>query len=743
MNRKATILTTIVVLSFLWAGSLRASRIVYVDVNATGSVNDGSSWIQAFTDLQEAILNVTMSPAGQQATEIWVAKGIYKPDPGPGSDPRRSFQLIDGVAIYGGFSGLETERSQRDPNAHGTILSGDLAGNDTPQADPCGLTPEASWSENSYHVVYSYDNNETAILDGFTITAGHARGSDPNKPDWDEYGGGMVVGSGTPTIVNCRFIENRADYGACISTRDNGSPVVTGCEFRDNAAIYHAGVLYIHEGNPRLTGCLLVNNEAQHGLGGAIFNNSGNEPTITNCTFLDNKALEFAGGAVYNHLLSDARVIDCNFLGNEAWLGGAIFNDAFSFPVISDCNFVGNEAVQGWGGAIFNTGGSECDMTRCRFSDNKALEQSGGAIFNDQGSSVIVIDCNFLGNEAQWGGAVCNEGESLVLVSDCNFLDNQASWGAGLYNNRSGVSVVSCAFRGNHAQTSGGGLYNYQGAPALNECAFAGNIASYGAGIYNDQSDANVVDCEFSGNDAETSGGAIYNGNNAASISACRFVGNHARYGGGLYNYRAAASLVRCGSIRNKAGHSGGAVRNEDCSSFRAVHCLFADNEVSPDGGATGYGGAVLIYGQSVKCSATFTLCTFTGNRASVGNQILCDSQKVAFPSDVRLTNCILWDQGPKVYKYDSTTVTIRYTDVAGGQSQAASPSLGLTWGPGNTSTDPQFTAPNEDNYRLKPGSPCISRLLRAPRYLIASRRMRLLSSSRRKPIFSGVQSLR
>jgi hypothetical protein len=74
----------------------------------------------------------------------------------------------------------------------------------------------------------------------------------------------------------------------------------------------------------------------------------------------------------------------------------------------------------------------------------------------------------------------------------------------------------------------------------------------------------------------------------------------------------------------------------------------------------------------------------------------------------VRLTNCILWDQGPKVYKYDSTTVTIRYTDVAGGQSQAASPSLGLTWGPGNTSTDPQFTAPNEDNYRLKPGSPCI-----------------------------------
>jgi hypothetical protein len=91
-----------------------------------------------------------------------------------------------------------------------------------------------------------------------------------------------------------------------------------------------------------------------------------------------------------------------------------------------------------------------------------------------------------------------------------------------------------------------------------------------------------------------------------------------------------------------------------------------------------------------------------------VGNLILCDSQNRAFPSDVGLANCILRGQGPQVYTYDSTTVTIRYTDVAGGQSQAASPSSGLTWGPGNTSADPQFTAPSEDNYRLKPSSPCI-----------------------------------
>jgi hypothetical protein len=78
---------------------------------------------------------------------------------------------------------------------HETILSGDVGteGNDT---------------DNSYHVFYhplgtALDN--TAILDGFTITGGNADGDYPH-----ERGGGMYNDASSPTLTNCTFAGNSA-----------------------------------------------------------------------------------------------------------------------------------------------------------------------------------------------------------------------------------------------------------------------------------------------------------------------------------------------------------------------------------------------------------------------------------------------------------------------------------------------------------------------------------------------------
>ena len=91
------------------------STVLYVDKDANG-MGDGTSWTNAYTDLGEALV-------GQHSfNEVWVAEGTYLP-----GEIRASFFLLPpNVSVYGGFSGNETTRSQRDILANPTILSGDI-----------------------------------------------------------------------------------------------------------------------------------------------------------------------------------------------------------------------------------------------------------------------------------------------------------------------------------------------------------------------------------------------------------------------------------------------------------------------------------------------------------------------------------------------------------------------------------------------------------------------------------------
>ena len=90
---------------------------IYVDANATGT-NNGTSWTNAFTELHAAT-----ALAGYGA-QIWIADGTYYPT--SSTNRNISFQINNGVEIYGGFAGGETSISQRDWVANPTILSGDI-----------------------------------------------------------------------------------------------------------------------------------------------------------------------------------------------------------------------------------------------------------------------------------------------------------------------------------------------------------------------------------------------------------------------------------------------------------------------------------------------------------------------------------------------------------------------------------------------------------------------------------------
>ncbi|MEO6133319.1 MAG: right-handed parallel beta-helix repeat-containing protein, partial [Saprospiraceae bacterium] len=83
---------------------LPSTAQIFVKQDATG-ILDGTSWANAYTDLQKAI------DGSNPGDQIWIAAGTYFPK-GPTPDSSH-FLVVKPVEIYGGFTGNETSLSER------------------------------------------------------------------------------------------------------------------------------------------------------------------------------------------------------------------------------------------------------------------------------------------------------------------------------------------------------------------------------------------------------------------------------------------------------------------------------------------------------------------------------------------------------------------------------------------------------------------------------------------------------
>ncbi|NOT02109.1 MAG: hypothetical protein HOP29_15965 [Phycisphaerales bacterium] len=335
--------------------------VIHVDAGASGA-NDGSSWTDAHTSLQDALAHALV--VGRHA-EIWVAAETYTPDRGTRIAPANrtaTFQLLNGVTIYGGFAGNETALSQRDVNANVTILSGEPFGDDSPVActqnsadcDSFGglcsngfcITPGNN-AGNSYHVVTGSGTDATAILDGFTITAGNANGAPPN-----DGGAGMYNDAGSPTVVRCTFTGNSAVNGGGMRNVNNSSPTVTDCTFLGNHASDGGGVNVAFNSNPTITNCTFTGNSAD--FGGGLSVQSAGAPILTNCTFAGNSAVVF-GGAIANH--NGAPLVTNGILWGNSDPGGT--DESAQIHSVGGAPVVDYSIVQGgWTGAGGTANGS-------------------------------------------------------------------------------------------------------------------------------------------------------------------------------------------------------------------------------------------------------------------------------------------------------------------------------------------------------------------------------------------------
>jgi predicted outer membrane repeat protein len=263
-----------------------------VNAAATGG-NDGTSWANAYTSLPSALT------AANSGDEIWVASGTYRPT--TTTNRSVSFALKNGVGVYGGFLGTETSRSQRDPAANVTILSGDIG------------TPGTS-SDNSYHVVTA-DSTVTAsaVLDGFTITGGNADGLSASNQD---RGGGMWVNSGAPTVSHCIFTSNSASEKGGGIRVTNGSPVIDGCTFISNSGGAGGGGIGTGSGSAFTVKNTVFRGNSTVSSGGAGLE-AASGVTAVNCVFQNNSG----NGLLY---ITGGTVINSSFTGNSSY--GVAFN---------------------------------------------------------------------------------------------------------------------------------------------------------------------------------------------------------------------------------------------------------------------------------------------------------------------------------------------------------------------------------------------------------------------------------
>jgi hypothetical protein len=286
------------------------------------------------------------------------------------------------------------------------------------------------------------------------------------------------------------------------------------------------------------------------------------------------------------------------------------------------------------------------------------------------------------------GGIYCGDFSSPT-IDNCVISENSAdemhgpAFGGGIYSSRGSPVISSCIIFENRAGRGGygAGISIGSGSPVIRECIVSGNVARgiymgspmyrgyffSGNRIYNKGSGSPVI-ADAGEEILSAGGGGIYVGDGSPLISDCvvfdnKNIGDGSFGGGGIY-----------------IGNGNGSITN--CIVFRNTICPLI---------GSGRGGGI-------RCSCcTITNCTITQNSFDNAPSEWVYGAGVSCSPAAQIVNTIVWNNSVEVEEVEGFPV-IKYSDIKGGYS-----------GEGNIDTDPLFADPENDNYHLRAGSPCIN----------------------------------
>lgn len=379
-----------------------------------GGSGDGSAWNNALSSLNEAVNTAkTLKNYLNEDCNIWLKSGEY--------DISDTLNL-NGISIYGQFSGTEQILSQRDSKSTDTTKITNFSGN--------------------FHYFFNVTGKVT--VDGITINSPYPYFNINDTHEDYLTSGIFTIREADFVLSNSKFsnirasIDNQVVYGGVLNIIDSKTKI-SNCSFIDIHSNYGSGgTIFALDSNLEITASTFAQSVANRG--GAIFANQtdgkSSALTIKNCTFTNNiaqKSRDYSyGGAIYN-LKGDLNIDNCLFSMNESL---SVFDS--------------------YGGAIWNSGNAQITNSRffnnysessCNYGTNgKSL---GGAIYNTDGEMLLANDL-FIGNKVNISQYCSADAAYTVLDGVDAYNDNNGKMKISYsffdkknYSNRDGQAKIS------------------------------------------------------------------------------------------------------------------------------------------------------------------------------------------------------------------------------------------------------------------------------------------------------------
>lgn len=304
---------------------------VFVKLDAHGA-NNGTSWIDAYTNLDSAIQKTS---SGQ----IWVAAGTYKPSLMATNFNFPTFTIAKNISLFGGFSGNEFSLNQRNIANNPTILSGDV-----------GIVGDSTDNTPRVITITGTNIDSTCILDGFTVVRACYR----NYAGFDYDNAAIYISTGnqnsTPVIRNCTIRDNFGTYGAGIYVTNSQALIINNF-ITNNVAYEGAGIYLDYAGNAKIVSNRITNNKCVGGFthlsGGGIQIQAYCAPYIYG-NLIDNNMVGHYGGGICIESNYSATITNNIISNNRSNTGGGIYIDFTATDIINNL-IMSNKATNGGG----------------------------------------------------------------------------------------------------------------------------------------------------------------------------------------------------------------------------------------------------------------------------------------------------------------------------------------------------------------------------------------------------------